>query len=79
MHAVFGNGVHAYRLEGPGTHVQRQPGDFDGTCGELPEQRIVEMQAGGRRSHGAGLAGKNGLVARFVVAAGGVGDVGWQR
>jgi hypothetical protein len=58
VHAVFGNGVHAHRLEGPGTHVQRQPGDFDGTCGELPEQRIVEMQAGGGRRHGAGLAGK---------------------
>jgi len=45
---------------------------------EPVEHGLVEMQTGGRRGHGAGLGGVDGLVAGFVLAVGAVRDVGRQ-
>ena len=76
VHAVLCDGVDAHRLKGAGADMQRQPGGLDATLTKLREQGVVEMQAGSRRRNSAWMAGKYGLITLFVVAAGGVGDIG---
>lgn len=65
MHAVFGQVVYAHRLVPAPTCSVNQAG-FDPLRGELREQGLVEMQAGGRRGDGAGMACVDRLIARFV-------------
>ena len=56
VHAVFGQFIHPHRLEGAGAHVQRDVAERDALGAQRRQQCFVEMQAGGGRGDGAGLA-----------------------
>ncbi|MDT4832384.1 hypothetical protein FQZ97_659400 [compost metagenome] len=79
MHLVLGQVLGAHRLEGAGTHVQRQEGAAHAGGIQPREQRVIEMQARGRCRHGARIARVDGLVAGLVVGVGVVRDVRRQR
>ena len=79
MHAVLGQLVHAHRLERAGADVQRDVAAVDAARLQGVQQRLVEVQAGGRRGHRAGLAREHRLVARVVVRPSFAMDVGRQR
>jgi hypothetical protein len=76
---VLGQVLDAHRLEGAGAHVQGHVGDVHALRGQLVEQRLVEVQAGGRRGDGARLLRVDGLVTLLVELVGVVLDVGRQR
>jgi len=50
---VFREIFFADRLERPRTDVQREVGELDAARGERGEERLVEVQARGRRGDGA--------------------------
>ena len=77
--AVLGKLSLANRQESPCADVERQTGDFDSARGERGEQSVGEMQPGGRRGDGAGMARVDSLVARFVRLVRAMLDVGRQR
>ena len=79
MHDVVGQVVHPHGLEGAGAHVQGDESAAYALRRELIQHGLVEVQAGGGRGHGAGLAGVDGLVAAVVVGLRAVRDVGRQR
>ena len=62
-------GLHG--LEGARAHVQRDGGALHAARVQRGQQRLVKVQRGRGRGHGAGVLGKHGLVARLVFAAGG--------
>ena len=78
VHDVLADARDAHRLESAGAHVQGDEGAFHAHGCQTVEHGLVEMQTGGRRGHGAGLGGVDGLVAGFVPAVGAVRDVGGQ-
>ena len=53
MHAVFAHIVHAHWLERARAHMQGDVAEFDTLRAQGFQQRIVEVQAGGRRGHRA--------------------------
>src|SRR3546814_15431348 len=61
--------VHAHGLERAGAHVQRDVAELQATLAQRLQQRVVEVQARGRRGHRTDLAREHGLVALFVVGA----------
>ena len=68
----------AHGLKGAGTHMQ---GNVSGLYpfGLQPiQQRLIEMQAGGRRRHRTGMTGEYGLVTRVVIRIGITLDIRWQ-
>jgi hypothetical protein len=65
--------------KGAGAHVQRNAGALHAARLQRGQHTLVEMQRGCGCGHGAGVAGKHGLVAALVVSGVGVGDVGRQR
>ena len=67
MHVVLGDIVYANGLEGASTNVQGQPGEFRALVFELLQKGIVEVQAGGWCGYGACMAGKDRLVAGFII------------
>ena len=79
VHPVRGQIVALHRRKRAGAHVQRHPGDGDTRRPQRREHRLVEMQSGGRRGDGAGMAGIDGLVARLVRGVGSAPDVRRQR
>ena len=79
VHAVFAHIIHAHRLEGARAHVQGDVAEFDALFAQRLQQRLVEMQAGGRRRHRAELAREHGLVTLVVVDARFAVDVGRKR
>ena len=66
MQAVIGHIVGTHRLEGAGTDVQRDRRDLDALRTQAVEQRVVEMQAGGRRRHRPRRAGIDCLIALTI-------------
>ena len=79
VHAVFVDVVHAHRLERTGTDMQRHVAEFDAAVAQRGKQRIVEVQARGRRRDRAQFAREHGLVALVVVLPGRTLYVGRQR
>jgi hypothetical protein len=79
VHVVLGQVLDAHRLEGAGAHVQGDVGDVHALRGQFVEQRLVEVQAGGRRGDGARLLRIDGLVTLLVELVGVVLDVRRQR
>ncbi len=71
----------AQRAEGAGADVQHDLGALDaGVAASASQQRVAEMQAGGRRGDRAGHAREDGLVAREIGGLRGVApDVRRQR
>jgi hypothetical protein len=65
--------------KGAGAHVQRDAGALHAARLQRGQHAFVEMQRGCGCGHGAGVAGKHGLVAALVVSGVGMGDVGRQR
>jgi hypothetical protein len=65
--------------KGAGAHVQRNAGALHAARLQRGQHAFVEMQRGCGCGHGAGVAGKHGLVAALVVSGVGMGDVGRQR
>ena len=59
--------------------MQREPRHRHAFRAQRIQQRLVEVQARGGRSNGAGIACIHGLVARLVAGIGGVRDVRRQR
>ena len=78
VHAVFGDVVHAHRLERAGADVQRQPRQVHALRSELVEQRRVEMEARRRGCHGAYILRKDRLVACFILDFDRMRDVRWE-
>lgn len=76
VHVVIFNLVHPYRLEGARPHVQGDEGRFHALGTNFLQQRLVEVQAGGRRRHGARLLVVDGLVALLVGILVGTIDIG---
>src|SRR3546814_7729544 len=60
-------------------HVQRDVAELHATLAQRLQQRVVEVQARGRRGHRTDLAREHGLVALVVVGARLPADVGRQR
>ena len=79
MHRCSRSVVHAHRLEGAGADVQGDVAELDAARAQRVQQRVVEMQAGGRRGDRAEFAREHGLVALVVVGARLALDVGRQR
>ena len=73
---MLGDIVHADRLKGARANMQCQPGEFGTQFRELGEQGLVEVQASRGRSHGAGMARKDRLIARLVLDFRIVRDIG---
>jgi hypothetical protein len=63
VHAVLCDALHAHPLEGACADVQRDLRASYAACGELLQQRLVEVQGCGRRSPGAGPRGEHRQVA----------------
>ena len=53
VHAVFGQVLGLDGLEGAGAHVQGDAGGFDAAVRQRGQHRVVEMQRGCGRGHGA--------------------------
>ena len=79
MHAMFGDVVDAHGLERARADVQRDVREFGACVATGLEHRCVEMQAGRRRRHRAGLAGIDGLVALAVGRFGSPPEIRRQR
>ena len=79
VHPVRGQIVALHRRKRAGAHVQRHPGDGDTRRAQRREHRLVEVQSGGRRGDGAGMAGIDSLVARLVGGVRSAPDVRRQR
>ena len=79
MHDVLVETVGAHRLKGAGTHVQGEVAETDAAPFQRVQQRVVEMQAGGRRGDGTDLACIYRLVTLVVVAARLALDIWRQR
>src|SRR3546814_8407051 len=63
VHAVPCDVVHAHGLERAGAHVKRDVAELQATLAQRLQQRVVELQARGRRGHRTDLARETGLVA----------------
>ncbi|MNQ28242.1 hypothetical protein D3C85_415150 [compost metagenome] len=81
MHVVVLDALDAHRLEGSGADVQGDEGGIHTLGADRRQQRVVEVQPGGRCSHraGLGLVGIDGLVALAVGVLVGAVDVRRQR
>ncbi len=79
LHAVLVHQLGGHRLEGADADVQRHRGALDSRRLEPPEQRGVEVQPGGGRGDGAGLAREHGLIALAIGGLVGAFDVRRQR
>ena len=79
VHDVLVETVGAHRLKGAGTHVQGEVAQTDAAPFQGVQQRVVEMQAGGRRGDGTDLACIYRLVTLVVIAARLALDIGRQR
>src|SRR3546814_5456846 len=67
VHAMPRDVVYAHGLERAGAHVQRGVAELHATLAQRLQQRVVEVQARGRRGHRTDLAREHGLVALVVV------------
>src|SRR5262249_19770600 len=79
VHAMRLDRVAAHRLEGSGPDMQREPRHGRAARLDRREERMVEVQAGGRRGHRARYPGVHGLVTLGVQFVGRMRDVGWER
>src|SRR5690348_1176442 len=62
VHLVVFHFADANRLKGSETDVQGDLGDFDAAFPDPLQNFLREVQSGGWRGDGAGLARKNGLI-----------------
>lgn len=65
-------------LEGAGTHMQSDVADLNALGLQLRQQRLIEMQTGGWRSHRTGMSGEYSLVTRVIIRIGITLDIGRQ-
>ncbi len=81
MHCVARDVIHLHRQKRAGPDVKRHGVKADAARLQLAHQAFREMQAGGRRRHGALLAGEHGLIIGAVACIGRPTrrDVGRQR
>ena len=79
MHAVLGQVFGADRLERAGADMQGGGSDLDAPVGDRAQQRRIEMQPGGRRSHGPGMLAVHGLIALLVLGVRRARDIRRQR
>ncbi len=76
---MFAEVFDPHRLEGAGAHVQRDIREVHAFRSQPVEQRLVEVQAGRGRGHGARLFRVHRLITLFVEFVGRVLDVRRQR
>ena len=78
MHLVVRDVVGAYRLKRACTHMQSDIGNMDARVLQICQHFCIEMQAGGRRGHGARPFCIHCLIALLIVETGIVMYIGWQ-
>src|SRR5215510_14834585 len=79
VHAVVGEALRTHGLKGAGPDVQGEEGELDAVTPERSEQRLVEVQPGGRRGDRTGRARIDGLITPLVYGIGQVSDIRWER
>src|SRR5262245_59346138 len=78
VHAVVGEALRTHGLKGAGPDVQGEEGELDAAAPERCEQRLVEVQPGGRRGDRTGRARIDGLIPPLVYGIGQVSDIRWE-
>src|SRR5262249_56128985 len=76
-HGVVGEALRTHGLKGAGPDVQGEEGELDAAAPERCEQRLVEVQPGGRRGDRTGRARIDGLIPPLVYGIGQVSDIRW--
>ena len=79
MHHVLANNLGFDRLKGAGAHMQRDAGLGHAASRQTRQHGLIKVQGSGRCGHGAGVFGKDSLVARLVLGRVGMRDVRRQR
>ena len=79
MHPMLPEIFVLHGVKGSGTHMQRDVGEADASCGKAIKQRLIEMQSGRRSGDGARISRIDCLVTFIVCRLGVPRDVWRQR